>query len=73
MIDAERFAYSQVSDDFGATSLSPYLPLTLSYKNNNIDCHRDNSTIFTRALSFRLDTSGKCTLDFRASQFFSRI
>ncbi|HEC85791.1 MAG: retroviral-like aspartic protease [Candidatus Parabeggiatoa sp. nov. 2] len=36
MIDAERFAYSQVSDDFGATSLSPYLPLTLSYKNNNI-------------------------------------
>jgi len=36
MIDAERFAYSQVSDEFGVTSLSPYLPLTLSYQGENI-------------------------------------
>ena len=37
MIDTERFAYSQVSDDFGVTSLSPYLPLTLSYQGNRLE------------------------------------
>jgi hypothetical protein len=37
MLNAERFAYRQISDDFGGMNFSPYLPLTLSYGNNSIE------------------------------------
>ncbi|MCK5523833.1 MAG: hypothetical protein KAI83_11940 [Thiomargarita sp.] len=37
MINVEQFAYRQISEDFGGINFFPYLPLTLSYGNNNIE------------------------------------
>jgi len=37
MINSEQFAYRQVSDSFGGINFFPYLPLTLSCGNNNIE------------------------------------
>ncbi len=37
MLNAEQFAYRQISDGFGGINVFPHLPLILHYENNSVN------------------------------------
>ena len=60
MINAEPFAYRQISDDFGGINFFPYLPLTLSCGNNSIETKNDLPSTLSSSKAAKESVSQTC-------------